>query len=322
MRNIKELMALSRDFLMFALGKDYSHQSQPIGKYFCDQRCYYNDLRGKAVWNGAKIDGIPALKLAATGKMFLFPIDIFLYGLGSLDRYFFDKDHLFLNNVTNVARWMADNISLSGYFDNKWRERCAQYEFYSNNSCMAQGLALSFAIRVVTYNLCNQSIHARLVNIIDRIRNNMLLSVEFGGTCLKNKEGIFFVEFPRKDYNIVLNGWIFAVFGLFDFIHYKKDVEVEMVFNSTVKTMSMILPDYHLSCGWAYYDNMGRICSPFYQNLHIVLLEALYGITGLEIFAEYCNKAKNANSIINRLRFTITKMAEKLFKDKEAYSSV
>ena len=322
MRDIKELMVLSKDFLKFATGNDYSRQPQPIGKYFCDRRCYYNDLRRKATWRGAQIDGVPALKMAVTGEPFLFPIDIFLYGLGSLDRYFFDKDYSVLGNVTNVARWMINNISSTGDFDNKWKEMSPHQEFYSNNSGMGQGLALSFAIRVVKYKLCDQTIRDHLADVIVRVKNNMLSPAESGGACLNNERGLFFMEFPRKDGNVVLNGWIFAVFGLYDYIHFEDDPAVERTLNITVKTMETALPDYHLHNGWALYDNMHRICSPFYQDLHIALLEGMYGITNSEVFFKYLEKARRANTGLNRLYFMTDKIVEKLFKDKEAYTSV
>ena len=322
MRDIKELMVLSKDFLKFISGKDYSRQPQPLGKYFADPRCYYNDLRGKAVWKGSLIEGVPALRLASTGEIFLFPIDIFLYGLGSLDRYFFDKDSSVLDNITSVARWMINHISSEGDFDNKWKEMSPHQEFYSNNSGMGQGLALSFATRVVKYHLGNQSIRDSLMGVIEKIKNNMSSPVQSGGARFDTERGVSFMEFPRKDGNLVLNGWIFAVFGLYDYMNFKKDADVERAFHLTVKTMEDLLPEYHLPNGWALYDNMNRTCSPFYQDLHTALLEAMYGITHLEIFRQYLEKAKKANTTLNRLYFTMNKIMEKLFKDKEAYTSV
>ncbi len=322
MRDIKELVVLSKDFLKFVSGKDYSRQPQPLGKYFEDPRCYYNDLRGKSVWRGSVIDGVPALKLASTGGLLLFPIDIFLYGLGSLDRYFFDKDSSVMERITTVAVWMTNAIGADGSFDEKWKEMSPHQEFYSNNSGMGQGLALSFAIRVVKYNLCSAEVKTRLEDVIERVKNNMLLPVAQGGTRFDTStRGVAFLEFPRKDGNIVLNGWIFAVFGLYDYLNYKKDSEVEKVYQLTLNTMEAMLPDYHLPNGWAIYDNMNRICSPFYQDLHISLIEAMYKITNKEIFGQYLEKARKANTAVNRLYFTSNKIMEKLFKDKEAYVS-
>ncbi len=322
MRDIKELVVLSKDFVKFVSGKDYSRQPQPLGKYFTDPRCYYNDLRGKALWTGAEIDGVPALKFASTGELFLFPIDIFLYGLGSIDKFFFDQDHSVVNNVKRVAQWMMRDIMPNGAYDEQWSRMSPHAEFYSNNSGMGQGLALSFAIRVVKYDMVDPRTRNALAEVITRIKNNMLLPVEQGGTRLDTERGTFLMEFPRKDGNVVLNGWIFGVFGLYDYINYQDDAEVRGLFNTTLKTMTEMLPDYHLPSGWAYYDNMQRICSPFYQDLHIALLDAMYRITGIPEFAAFCTKAKSANSVLNRSKFTVSKIMEKLFKDNEAYSSV
>lgn len=323
MRNFKEVAVLSKDFFKFVIGRDYSRQSQPLGKYFRDPRCYYNDLRGKADWQGAFIDGVPAVRMASSGRTFWFPIDIFLYALGNVDRYIYDYDRQARAKVERVARWMLTQMSSSGAFDHKWKEMEPQQEFYSSNSAMGQGLALSFAIRVVKYRLCKDPVVLQqLQEAIIRIKDNMLTPVQQGGCFLENGKGIFFMEFPRKDGNIVLNGWIFAVFGLYDFMNYQNDATVERTFRRTITTLEGVLPEFHLPSGWALYDNMGRVCSPFYQDLQAALLEALYLITGSAVIGKYLELSQQANTAVNRLYFAGNKIVQKLFVDKEAYISV
>jgi hypothetical protein len=72
--------------------------------------------------------------------------------------------------------------------------------------------------------------------------------------------------------------------------------------------------------GWTYYDNKGRICSPFYHDLHIVLVDAMSRLTGAREFAENMDRAKAANRPVNRMRYTAYKILEKL-RDKQAYGS-
>ena len=45
------------------------------------------------------------------------------------------------------------------------------------------------------------------------------------------------MEFCRKDHPIVLNGWIFAVFGLFDYLNFSKSEQVSSFLDGTLATM-------------------------------------------------------------------------------------
>ncbi len=130
------------------------------------------------------------------------------------------------------------------------------------------------------------------------------------------------MEFPRKDGNIVLNGWIFAMFGLYDYVNFKKDAAVQKTFDRTLKTLERVLPEFYRPNGWGLYDNMGRVCSPFYQDLQASLLEALYLITGSFVVGKYRDLSQEANTTVNRLYFTGNKIVQKLFVDKEAYTGV
>lgn len=316
MRNIQEIALLSVDLLKYLKGRDYFHQPQPLGKYFDDPRCYYNDLRRKAVWPGAFIDGVPAVKVASSQEPLVFSMSVFLYGLGSLDRYFWDQDNAMLDNVACVSQWMIKNITVRGDFDNSWQRLMPHWSLYSDNSGMTQGLALSFAIRVVKYGLAEPAVCAQLNALIVRIKENMMRDVVSGGTFFENEQGVFFLEFPRKDGLVVFNGWIFAIFGLYDYIYFKDDPEVKKILERTVKTMENSLSTYYSSGGWGSYDNMSRKCSPFYQDLHIALLEAMHKITGTAVFDFYAKKAKCANTRWNRFKFSVVKIFEKLFVDK------
>jgi hypothetical protein len=212
---------------------------------------------------------------------------------------------------------MIEHLSATGDFDNNWIKRHTSYSFYSNNSALAQGLALSFGVRLLQYVPCDAFLTKQFESLIVRVSDNMLLPVDRGGTCFSNGKEIFFLEFPRKDGNVVLNGWICAIFGLYDYNKFSNDARVASMLDSTIETLEMRLPEYHLPSGWALYDNMGRICSPFYQDLHVALLDAMFRITGSEVFKTYMLSAGKANGRLNRARYTVVKALQKLLLDSE-----
>ncbi|MBN1394462.1 MAG: hypothetical protein JW959_05525 [Pirellulales bacterium] len=317
MRNIGELFILANSFGRYLLGKDYFHMKQGLGAYFTDPRCYYNDLRHKARWDGPYIDGVPALHLAATGRDVILPTMVLLHGLGNLDCYFLQDDASRLDGVHRVAEWMVRAILPEGYYDNHCRITSPAFEYYTNNSAMTQGLAISFATRAIRYELVDESLRSSLHGLSDRIVANMLLPAQRHGTSLHQGEDLYLLEFCRKDHNIVLNGWIFAVFGLIDYLQLVADDGVQAHLQATLGTMKRALPQYCLGNGWSCYDNMGRVSSPFYHDLHIALLDAMHRLTGEPEFEKYGKMFCGANRLFNRTRYTLRKIKDKL-RDRDA----
>ncbi|NQU26226.1 MAG: hypothetical protein HQ567_33480 [Candidatus Nealsonbacteria bacterium] len=320
MRNIKELLFLARDYYRYLRGKDYFRQPQPLGAHFRDDRCYYNDLTGKAAWDGTYIDGVPALRVATNGSDAVLPVTVLLYGLGSMDRYFLEDRREFIDNVRNAAAWMIANVLPEGHYNNHLKESTDQDEFYSSNSAMTQGLALSFAVRTVTHELVDQQTADELRGLIRTLVGNMLLPVARRGTALHEGDDLFLMEFCRKDHTIVLNGWIFALFGLIDYTGFCHDEQAEAGLKTSLSTMAKVLPEYQLPNGWSYYDNAGRICSPFYHNLHIALLDAMHRLTGEPVFAQCRDVSRQANRRWNRVVYTVNKIKDKLL-DRDVYTS-
>ena len=136
----------------------------------------------------------------------------------------------------------------------------------------------------------------------------MLKEKEDGGVTQKKGNEIVFLEYTHLP--VVLNGWIFAFFGLYDMSlcdsSYTNEVE------KAVRTLKKELNKYDNGY-WSLYDEKGMIASPFYHNLHIALLEALYVLTEDEIFKEYQEKFEAyKDSWINAKRAFIVKAVQKI----------
>jgi len=321
MRNINELLYLGRDFFRYLRGTDYFHQPQGLGRHFQDDRCYYNDLTKKADWTGVRRDGLPVLHVAASGQGIVLPIMALLYGIGSVDKYFAGAGDKYLDQAQSVCRWLLTNILPQGCFDNAWSSLDPKYDFYySNNSAMCQGLAISFAVRVIRYELADQDTRQRLEAILESVKSNMLAPVDQEGASLRTPEGLFLLEFCRKDNYVVLNGWIFAVFGLIDYLKHRQDSQAAAFLDDTLSTMIAVLPRYCLRNGWSLYDNEGRISSPFYHDLHISLLDAMHRLTNQSAFRDHMQLFRRANHTFNKCRYTLVKMRDKL-TDTGRYTS-
>lgn len=142
----------------------------------------------------------------------------------------------------------------------------------------------------------------------------MLVPIEEGGTVLSTSEGIFFEKYPPQDgkRSSVLNGWFFALFGLYDYYKFTGDEKAKYFFEKSSRTLVEHIKEYDRKY-WSNYDIIGTIASPAYHELHIGLLQAMADITGDITFENYSEKfLKYQNSTICKLRAVSVKFIQKL----------
>jgi hypothetical protein len=311
-----------RDFFPIISGRDYFHQPQELGGYFQDQRCYYNDLRGKANWKGPYCNGVPTLYLPAWRKRITSPVMVLQYGLGNMDRFFLESDAACPSRIEAVTRWLVSSLNSQHFLDNHSSDLDPATIFLSNNSGMAQGEALSFLIRVLKYRPFEfqGDLAGQLKDQIVGIYQNMLLPLECQGTMLEREGDVYFCEFCEAGGNVILNGWIFAIFGLVDYCEWSRDSACRDCLQATLSTLKRRISAFLRPDGWSYYDEEGRICSPFYHALHISLFMALNKLTNDEEFGRAHDVMARANTIRHKVKYTLTKIADKL-SDAGVYTS-
>ena len=84
--------------------------------------------------------------------------------------------------------------------------------------------------------------------------------------------------------------------------------------DDSLSTIIKTLPTFKNSY-WSMYDNSGKIASPFYHNLHIAQMQAMYELTGIEIFNQYANMWKRQQSnITNKYLAFIIKAIQKIIE--------
>ena len=318
MRRYGELAYLCLDFVRYLSGRDYFRQRQKLGKYFVDPRCYYNDLRGKAAWRGDYVNGVPALYFPSLGKSSVSPCTVLLFAIGSLDRYFLSGDEGDRVAVIHAFRWLVEHIRSGAYWEEVVIGERAS-DFYSLNSGMNQGLALSLLSRLWREQafLAEREVAGEMMAAV---ADNMVKPIEQGGTLAFDGDDVYVCEYCRPDRTIALNGWIFGVFGLLDFVQLTGDREKGAILDATVATMARLIGTFHLDNGWPYYDNRGRICSPNYAELHIHLMDAMYRLFGHSAFLESKSRCESAYTRQNRIYFTLSKIAQKL-RDTSTYGT-
>lgn len=287
-------------------GKSVLHVNQDMGKSFVPGQIegYFNNLTEKVTMEPELIDNdnLPVLK-TENGKIFEFPVAIFQYGLGAYDLYLQTKDEKYLKKFLQTVKWASEKQLENGSWDN------FSY-IYPNNpyGAMCQGEGTSLLVRAYVYTHKEKYLQQAITSI-----RFMLTSVEDGGTSLFDGDDLVLLEYTHLP--AVLNGWIFAAFGLYDLsiVADKNELYLD-AFHKTIKTIEKYLSRFDNGY-WSLYDLGKKITSPFYHRLHIAQMQALYIATGDKIFDDYAVKWDNySKKWINRKRAFIKKAWQKIIE--------
>ena len=269
-KRLRAYYLLTLRLITMSTGRSYFHLPQPIGSNFVLGQLlgYYNDLSGKVDWNGASDEhGIP-LNLAPNGELYPFATTITQKGLAHWEKWLSSRrqseEHY--DQFLNVCRWLRDNQDERGGFRIKFLEAPPYTTPYSS---MAQGEAASVLARA--YSITSDQTYLEAAK---RALMLMLTPMSEGGMVRRESGGIVLEEFPADPPNTVFNGWIFSLFGLYDYLLVRDDAVFQNALAETVTTLVSYLP--RLDAGyWSYYDTNRNLTSPFYHQLHTAQLRAL-----------------------------------------------
>ena len=280
---------------------------QDIGKYYKkdDIAGYYNDLTGKVNKHTLLDSEGIVINMIEKNKMVYFPISIFQYALGLWDLYIYNNTEILKMQFLKQCEWIISNQRSDGAWN------CFNpigYKQYSVSS-MGQGQAISVLIRA--YKMTSE---IRWLESAKKAINFMMMPVDSGGTLLIEGINYYFEEYPDRigSKKTVLNGWIFTLFGIYDYLKVENDLYIEGIYNKSIETLERSLKDYDIGY-WSYYDKNGRIASPAYHNLHIALLYVLFDLSNKDIFKETADKWQKYNEkTFNRMHAITKKIIQKL----------
>lgn len=284
-------------------GNSILHVNQGIGKYYSKDEIkgYYNDLTEKITKDTTTLEGELPKYPGNDGVSKIFPIGVFQYGLGAYDLYIATNKEEYLKKFKLCVDWTVDHQDDNG----GWKT----FEYETPNtpySSMAQGEAISLLARAYTY-YRNET----YLPLIKKGISFMMMSLESGGVCLHDKKDIYLKEFVDRP--VVLNGWIFSIFGLYDYLLIdSSNKKVNEFYRDTIKTLKAVLQNYDLGY-WSKYDLGSKIASPFYHDLHIAQLNALYDITNIDLFKDYADRfEKYSKNKFFRIKAFIVKAIQKI----------
>ena len=268
-------------------GKSVWHVNQDIGKCFSKDEIkgYYNNMTEKVTKMPELLENedMPQLNLA-NGKFTYFPVAIFQYGLGAYDLYLQTQDLRYERKFLQCVDWAMEHQDTQGRWNN-FSHYCPEHPY----GAMAQGEGASLLTRAFK--------HTNELKYLDAAKkavDYMLLPLEQGGTAKYADEEVYLMEYTFKA--MVMNGAIFAWWGLYDYVLITKDAgRYKDLMEKILESLMKVLPRFKCSY-WSLYSLDGLMASPFYHNLHIAQMQAMYELTGNIIFYTYAERWKNQQS--------------------------
>jgi len=278
---------------------------------------YYMVFQSKADYPGPLDQlGIPMLDYrGALGRQYN-PIAIAQYGLGNYNIYAGTGNPERRRKFLQVADWLVATLTPNSAgvkvwmhnFDWEYRDTL-RAPWYSG---LAQGQGISVLVRA--HQVTGDPAY------LDAAREafqSFTLEVEQGGVaCHEGPERLWFEEYLVSPPTHILNGFMWALWGVYDYFLATGDRQARELFDAAADTLHQALPDFDTGF-WSLYEQSGTklkmIASPFYHSLHIVQLRVMEKLTADEAFGIVADRWEGyKKNHIKRIRAIIYKAIFKL----------
>ena len=242
-----------------------------------------------------------------TKKFHYYPITIGQYGLSVFHTYLRTKSEYDEERFLKFVEWFDNNAEISDDLGVIWLTDIPLPQYRNPGpwqSAFAQGRGISILLR--GYQLTGEK---KYVKMPEQALIPFTKPVSEGGVTSFTKWGPFYEEYTAEVPTLVLNGMIFSLCGVYDFMRVLPENQLaKKIFYEGIQTLKNILPEYDLGY-WSRY-NLCRAewypevdpATAGYQRLHVVQLQMLYRLTGEVVFKEYADKFRNQDSLKNILK--------------------
>jgi len=282
---------------------------------------YYMVFAEKANYAGVYDSaGIPQLDYRGKIGRQYNPIAIAQYGLGNYNLFRRSGSADRRNNFLRAADWLVLHLAQNPqglavwnhYFDWEYRDtlRAPWY------SALAQGQGISVLVRAHLL-ARKEPGDSHYLDAAQRALASLFKPVTEGGVTFTDEQGdVWFEEYLVSPPTHILNGFIWATWGVYDYFLATRDHSAQELFARAVRTLVRNLDRYDLGF-WSLYEQSGTrlpmVASPFYHQLHIVQLRVLHRLTGEDKFRRVAERWESyGRSRSKRTRALCYKSAFKL----------
>ncbi len=279
---------------------------------------YYMDYTSKTDFPGPfDDDGVPMLNYFGKIGVQYNPDAIGQYALGHFERYLNTGDPAHRDIFFRQVDWFAGNLKEREKGIGVW-EYDFDWEYFRKlkgpwYTSLGQGHGISVLTRA--HSLTGKT---EYLDIAEKAFRSFQHTIDVdGGVKSIDENGCLWLEEAIVTPNThILNGFIWALWGVYDYWLATKKTEALELFNEGVNTLEKNLHRYDNGF-WSTYDLAGTrfpgIASRYYHSLHIVQLKIMYRLTGREFFGQYAGKWTDyRKSKLNRYLATAWKAAFKI----------
>jgi hypothetical protein len=278
---------------------------------------YYMPFVKKAEYAGPIDDsGIPLLDYRGSLGQQYNPIAIAQWGLGNYNLSLRRESEIYKARALSAADWLCDRLQQNSrgisvwnhHFDWEYRTRLKAPWF----SALAQGQGISLLVRVHRKTGAERYLETA-ANAFEAFLNDV---TQGGVTFTDANDDIWFEEYIVDPPTHILNGFIWAAWGVRDYFLATGEDRARKLFDGAIRTLTRNLDRYDLGF-WSLYEQSGTllpmVASPFYHRLHIVQLKILHKMTGQDVFAQVSERWDGyTKSPVKKTRALCCKSAFKL----------
>lgn len=270
-------------------------EPQRIGSFVAGdpESGYYNDLTVEALKRGTAGDARRWLAQITEVRELANPVTVAQLGLGAWTLA--KSDGAWQPVAETAAEWLVAQLDDRGRIPYLFPMRHTFALDPPWLSAMAQGEAASLLVRVGARRDEREFVAAASAAV------RPLLS-EASELVAPTPDGPVLQEYPTSPAAHVLNGWVFALWGLYDVACVDPTARVvAAAFDVGVDTLARRVHLYRAWPRWSRYDlfphPLPNVASPFYHRLHVAQLQALQAIAPRpEIESELSRWAGGASS--------------------------
>ncbi len=277
---------------------------------------YYMLFTAKADYAGNyDTAGIPMLDYHGKVGLRYNPIAIAQYGLANYNLFVRSGSTERRRKFLLVADWLVKNLEenpaglwvWNHHFDWEYRTPLKDPWF----SALSQGQGISVLVRAH-----QETGDAIYMQCAKRVFESFLKTTDQGGVTFVDSEGYtWFEETIVNPPTHILNGFLWAAWGVYDYGIYADNQEARRLFIEAVRTLKDNLRHFDVGF-WSLYEQSGTrmkmLASPFYHQLHVVQLRVMGRLSGEPMFADYAQRWESYSR--NRFKRSLALAYKSLFK--------
>lgn len=247
-------------------------------------------------------------------KLHYYPISIGQYGLAVFHAFLETNSDEKKLHFLKFADWIFNNVMLDEKLGAYWLTNIPKPEYKVENawkSAFSQSRALSILLRA--WQITNNE---KYLDLCKKALIPFTYDISDGGVSANLNTGFpFYEEYVASEPTMVLDGHIFSLFGLYDFVRAvpesidsKHHNLAKSLFNDGVKSLIHFLPEYDMGfwlrfnlCKMDHYPKIDP-CTIGYIRLVILQLKILFNITGNKSILEFQKKIFDYDNIFNIIK--------------------